>query len=153
MSNSDVHPANFWPRGPGGRFLPRGSNKPPSSHDVMMAAMADNPPQPAQFPDEPEVTATVQPEPKPMVSKAMAAGAPPVAEAIGAGVGFGTVAAEAGIAGVEAFGEAAKSPQGSISAFLPGGGGGGGGQDYAGQALSRAILAALNRAGNIATRY
>lgn len=31
--DSSVHPANFWPRGPKGQFLPRQSMYPPSFDD------------------------------------------------------------------------------------------------------------------------
>ncbi len=132
------------------------------SNEEIMEAMAASNPQPAEFPDEPRPavgdvafgTGEDMTPPMPMVPKAVAVGAPPIAEAeIAGGVGLGAFAAQAAVAGVEMIGEAAKSPQGSIGAFLPGGGGGGGGQDYAGAALSRAMLAALNAAGNIPTRF
>ena len=69
--------------------------------------------------------------------------------ALWAGLGIGAVTA--GMAGIQALGAAVKSPQGSISGFMPGGGGGGG-ADYAADAMSQSMLAALNSAGKISTR-
>lgn len=128
--------------------------------EEMKAKQAATPPEPQPFPDEPRQPVgdvafgtgeDAAPAPKkPMVPPKVAAGAPAVAKSA-TGVGIGVVAAQAAIAGVEMLGEAAKSPQGSIGAFIPGGGGGG--QDYAGQAVQRAMLAALNSAGHISSRF
>lgn len=127
-----------------GRFVP---------NPEITAFMAENPPEPQPFPDEPPAAA-VPPTPPPVaqsgVPPKVAAGAPAAETA--AGVGVGLFAAQAAVAGIEAFGEAAKSPQGSIAAFAPGGGGGGG-QDYLSHALNRSILAALNAAGSIPNRF
>lgn len=56
----------------------------------------------------------------------------------------------AAIEGAKALMAAAKSPQGSISDYLPVGGGSG--QDYAGQAAMQTLMAAINSTGGIASR-
>jgi hypothetical protein len=107
----------------------------------------------------PAPPAIVAPAPAPpaIAAPAAAASAVEAAEApeaiAGASAAFPELAIPAvTIGGGIALGEAARSPQGSISEYLPGGGGGGGGHDYAGQAFSQAILSALNKAGGIASR-
>lgn len=89
---------------------------------------------------------------KPKAAEAFPFEAPPSVAKTAAGVGLGILGAQAAAKGIEMLGEGVRAPEGSISAFQPGGGAGGG-NDYAGAALSRAVLAALNSAGKIPTRY
>lgn len=81
----------------------------------------------------------------------VAAGAPaPEAAGTAAGVGAGIVGAQV----VETAWEALKGPAGSIAQLAgPSVAGGGGGGDRGAEATSRAVLAALNKAGNVGSYF
>ena len=96
----------------------------------------------------------LEPEPpiKPPAPPSLASTSPAMAGGLEIGAAAG-VAIGAAIGGIETIAEAAKSPAGSISAFLPGGGGGGAGQDIMGQATKYAILTALRARAGIPSRF
>ena len=99
----------------------------------------------------PKATPTPPPIAAAPQALAQAASAAAPIEAAAGPVGLGVAAGQLAVAGAETLINASQSQSGSIAGYLPASGGGGG-TDYAGQAFQRSILAALNKAGGLATR-